>query len=490
MRKRPTRIVTVRFAGPLLAAIVIATSAQTPPPAPAVVLTYASPSYAFAATCDVAQPLVSINVTATNHGNTPASFAVVAIDQRGTLGGGTSVPAVAPGATVAVTIPLRRVGAVVPASLTGTHVIDVSVRALGARPIELQLPFPPALCPPSGSISSRVTRPPVATAPPGFVTSGSISAKRNVSALVLIIAPPANLRSVAAGTDCAAHVGPLGALVCPDMMKSGNLLLIWDWQAGTGLDAIDGYRIYRVGHGAGNRREADQLVATQTNKLQTLFDLPKPRGLSSYDGLCYAVTAYAGTKESARSSAFCAKSSSAATTIQLGPLHQRHSYRLQRQGGAYGPADTEPSRLYVGFVYRDEKHVLGDASVNVIYRGAVAFDVSAVRNRRLVSAHLRLSIQSSEGAGDQHSCTTDIGSGVEAWWLTDRWIEGQFAQSVAPTDLGPNVTTDVTPIVAAWMRGEPNFGFVLKNSDENLAAFTNKSCLTKYAAPTLEVVYY
>ena len=42
----------------------------------------------------------------------------------------------------------------------------------------------------------------------------------------------------------------------------------------------------------------------------------------------------------------------------------------------------------------------------------------------------------------------------------------------------------------AWMRGEPNFGFVLRNADENLNAFTNKSCITRYTEPGLELTYY
>ncbi len=41
-----------------------------------------------------------------------------------------------------------------------------------------------------------------------------------------------------------------------------------------------------------------------------------------------------------------------------------------------------------------------------------------------------------------------------------------------------------------WLSGSPNYGFVLKNRDENLGTFTNKNCLTTYTNPTLELTYY
>ncbi len=115
--------------------------------------------------------------------------------------------------------------------------------------------------------------------------------------------------------------------------------------------------------------------------------------------------------------------------------------------------------------------------------------MSLVRNRRLVSARLRLPILQ-QPASASHSCITDVGTGTDAWWQSTGLLNGRFDQYAAITDSGSSITVEVTPMVAAWMRGEPNFGFVLRNADENLNAFTNKSCITRYTEPGLELTYY
>ena len=110
-------------------------------------------------------------------------------------------------------------------------------------------------------------------------------------------AVPRNLRNSSGVQDCAAHLGLIGALVCPDLIRSGRMLLIWDWQAGAGPDAIDGYRMYRVD---GKK----QLIYTRADKKDlTLVDVPLPA--AGYVGTCYSVSAYAGAFESALSPAFC-----------------------------------------------------------------------------------------------------------------------------------------------------------------------------------------
>jgi hypothetical protein len=80
---------------------------------------------------------------------------------------------------------------------------------------------------------------------------------------------------------------------------------------------------------------------------------------------------------------------------------------------------------------------------------------------------------------------------------------GAFASSPPPSVLktpapapGANVPKIAAPAnvraarTAPWLSGSPNYGFVLKNRDENLGTFTNKRCLTAYTNPTLELTYY
>jgi hypothetical protein len=354
--------------------------------------------------------------------------------------------------------------------------LSLGADILGKVPVTI----PQALC---GAVAG-----PSPTPNPGGEQTISLHPRVNYGALFQLARPavPINLRGAAGGPDCAAHVGLIGALVCPDMIKSGDVLLVWDWQPPAGSTPIDGYRVYHMN----GLSKLPALVATRTKDL-TLLDLPKPPG--GYTGQCYSVSAFAGTAESAPSAEFCAGTGSAATTTRLSATHLRWSFRSRNQPGSpftqvfHGGEDDG---FQVGFQYTADTHTFGDQSTATYYRAAMAFDLSALQTRRLVSASLRLNIAASSGSGNNHSCATDVGTGTEFWWQNSGWIEGQFGGGVAPTDTGPVISADVTPLVAQWLRGEPNYGFVLRNSDENLDAFTNKECITKYASPVLEITYY
>jgi plastocyanin len=136
-------------------------------------------------------------------------------------------------------------------------------------------------------------------AAPSVTHAGSIDSNAaRIAGAKRTPAVPRNV-GVARGTkQCAAHVGLFGAMTCPALIKLGDVLLVWDWQAGAGFAAIDGFRVYRVTGGA------KQLVSARTDKDSiTLVDLPGPA--AGYVGTCFAVTAYAGAAESALSAAHC-----------------------------------------------------------------------------------------------------------------------------------------------------------------------------------------
>ena len=325
---------------------------------------------------------------------------------------------------------------------------------------------------------------PTPTPKPKFVET---SATRIAATSQIALLAPANVHGAAGYQECAAHVGALGALICPDMVKNGNVLLVWDWSgpASGPNAAIDGYRVYRVDGGL------KQLVDTVPNKKdQTLSNVPKPAG--GYGGKCYATAAYAGSRESALSPAFCPNGGSAATTTRLPASQTRSVAQTRRNFGSNSPDNG----LIVGFEYFADKELLGDNYANRIHRAAFAFDVSGLRNRRLVRAVLRFTIALSYGAGNNHSCTTDIDTGTEFWWSSGGWLasahdsEPNAGYQIEPGETGPEISADVTNVVAPWLSGAPNYGFVLKNRDENLGAFTNKTCLTTYTNPTLELTYY
>jgi len=275
----------------LLAAAPAATSAE-----PNFSTSFASPAYAFAATCDLAQPLAFISVVVANRGTAPlAEIPFSATDASGAFHGSATTQLLPPGAHLTLRIPMLHVPSNA-APIGGTHSIAImaGLRRVGS----LELAVPMTLCPNSTQVLSRVHPGLTPSASPLFSQVAKL--KSNTSAIILAARTPAvptNVRNANGVQDCAAHVGLLGAFVCTDLIRSGRMLLVWDWQAGFGPDAIDGYRVYRVDGGK-------RLVYTRADKKDiTLFDVALPAG--GYVGTCYAVSAYAGTSESTLSSTFC-----------------------------------------------------------------------------------------------------------------------------------------------------------------------------------------
>jgi hypothetical protein len=110
----------------------------------------------------------------------------------------------------------------------------------------------------------------------------------------------------------------------------------------------------------------------------------------------------------------------------------------------------------------------------------------------LVLATLRLTIQQSYGKGNNYSCATTVGSGTEFWWKPDaaNWLDADFTSVAHFGSTGPTVSANVTSLVNKVLAGAPNYGFVVRNDDENLNAFVNDQCETVYGNPQLELVYF
>jgi hypothetical protein len=76
-------------------------------------------------------------------------------------------------------------------------------------------------------------------------------------------------------------------------------------------------------------------------------------------------------------------------------------------------------------------------------------------------------------------------------WDSQSWINGEFGGTNPGRVHGPDVALDVTKIVADWASGRAaNYGFVLKGELEDAGAFRNDACLSIFANPSLEIVYY
>ncbi len=478
---------------------------------------FAEHPYTFATPCDPAKPVIFVNIVLRNSTDAPTGpVHIFAEDGRRAFEGDLRLPHVSAHADVPVAVALHRTTSSA-GPLAGTHPIAVTVDRAGSGGKEhltpLDVAIPATFCIPA--VATHTTAPgagtmsvtPVRThVPIGLLVTptplpnvGDNAAKVANLSVLARPAVPTSVRNVTVATDCGSHVGALGSLTCPAMIASGDLLLVWDWKGEGGLTDIDGYRIYRVDSGL------KALVGTRSNsKDLTLFDIAPPTG--GYSGKCYAISAYTTKAESELSSAFCASGGSVAKTVRLRAFQSRSSTKSHANSGnpifsgSYVKINMPaPTNVIVGYAYAFEEHTFGDSVANMIYRGAVAFDVSDLAKRRLVSARLHLQIADSkckdcvraggDPVGNNYSCTTSIRSGTEFWWRNTDWIEVRSA-SIEPNDVGPDISADVTNLVASWMAGEPNYGFVLINNDERLGVALNKQCQTSYSNPVLEITYY
>ena len=294
---RPPTILGRTLAALLLAGVPAATLAG-----PSLSGSFSNPPYVFAARCDLTQPIVFVDLLVLNHGDAPtAAEPVTATDSINGLSGQGFLPPLRPGAQGALRLPLRPVSTDL-GRVAGTHSIIISLR--GLRMVPLAVAVPAAFCATAalGSVkpTSREPHAPAAANRPGSISQVGTS-QSNAARIVATASTPAapvNVHVSNGPQECAAHVGLLGALACPDMIRSGNVLLVWDWQPNAGPDEIDGFRVYRVDSGLKQR-----VYTRADKKYLTMFDMPGPSG--NYLGKCYAVSAFAGAWESPLSSARC-----------------------------------------------------------------------------------------------------------------------------------------------------------------------------------------
>ena len=478
-------------------------------------LTITDPSVSLAARCDLHAALATVRLRADNHANTASSERqITVLDTAHALAGRGDVPELAPHESRWIDVPLPLDAgidpspAAGPAAIAGAHTFDVYLSERQSKSTRLTTPtanvattIPTAFCTPSTPVrssksfgNSKVPGPSLATTTvrpvvPLIVATpnprfGVVSKQEPFT---LPVGIPQGLRAANSIGDCEAHAqngfGQFGnAVACPSMMSGGNLVLIWDVPTDP---SVDGYHLYSL---VGDKRIP--AVGILSGRARTLAKLPPLT--SGPIPQCYVVTATRGSSESLAGPAYCAREATA--TITLGTTYTKFSWKDSHQGSGFSGADSLPDGPVVGYLYTKNKSVLGDTAYDKIRRYAVAFDVDALRNKRLISARLHLTIASSYGAGNNnHSCATTVASGNEFWWKSDAqtWVDGTFGDSAATFgDTGPVVTADVTKLVAAIMAGSPNYGFVIRNNYEDLNAFLNAQCETIYSSPQLEIDYY
>ena len=494
--------------------------------------------------CIGSHPAIVISVKNTG---SVASAAIASPDGAGISGGPIAgyagLPAIAPGATATVsfTIISTRVSMSPPKradklitlnvkfdpkhkaglSTNATDIPAVLTSETCTGPEESSAspsPSPSPTASPSGQVSSRrFSSPGPTTVQPTVVPivapilGGVIQNPNPFKGVDLRPPAPQFPRQPTSLQDCRDHGGLLASVLCLGAYEPGGsgLILVWD-----GYNAkISGFRVYST---TGGRKPISPQLAATGNA--TTFAFIAGRS-NSFTGQCYVVTAYVGFNESADSRPYCVTKTVAANVTTLSPDHIG-SYTASHGGntGVFGnaleqlldPAGLFSSVLHpnkdgwvdgtasAGYEHRTQKGTFGDSFYNMYARGAAHFNTAAFDNRDVMSAHLNYSVNYAyTGRGNspqksQESCTAKVAPATQLWW------DFTGNQGLAPINGGesivaPNnqsVSLDVTKIVGGWAGGGTNDGFTFIGGDENLNAFYESSCLSKYQSVSLTVTYF
>lgn len=324
-------------AGVLAAAAPVAALAN-----PTFTATFAENPLTVATTCDLNR-LAYVNVVVSNSSyDTSAPSTIYAIDDLRVLTGAQAVPQLAKGATVAMEVP-------------ATHPISIDVLTLGVlEPVtrrSLLVRIPPDLCATAIDAAANraasthlgtgtrahghsraATTVAIDTSVPNplFQTSSSsnsgLETTSNERFDSAVIAAPARTHNAALETSTSARskisilstqrltspillrkakkaqqcptIGGTSSTLCRYLVDAASLVLVWDWQPRTS-ESIDGYRVYHVFPD----RAGAQLIDTRPGKDST-FSANGAAPNSGFDW-CYAVTAFAGSRESDFSNSVC-----------------------------------------------------------------------------------------------------------------------------------------------------------------------------------------
>jgi hypothetical protein len=162
--------------------------------------------------------------------------------------------------------------------------------------------------------------------------------------------------------------------------------------------------------------------------------------------------------------------------------------------GYVEPYPGYPS-VVVGFRYWTDKRLAGDLYDNALFRAGLQFSIPNLQHHTITAATLTLTPYGTavyqNGSWDVPSslpCAFDFGPAQSDWWDSRvSWLDGEFGETF--TGSGSALTANVVHDVQTWTAYGNNNGWVVQGPDENLAAFTEKECITRYWA-SLQIEYY
>jgi hypothetical protein len=288
---------------------------------------------------------------------------------------------------------------------------------------------------------------------------------------VILAAPhdaPYNIKQTASGPDCGNHGG---SFACAAALSSGYLVLTFCYAgvcAPTSSATAQYFRIYEVDNG--KHALVDQVTNNGDGTIATVGVVQPPAG--GFGNQCYRIVAVDKNAEYGTNSICLGTGTVGPFTTALHPRIATSHLQSSQYGNVPFRAACGTGSVCVGWQH-DQSSVISPSFIPIWwyadnYRAYYLFDLSPVAGKYLISATLKIPIDSGDA-----NCFSGIAQANQDWTGNSSWIGGDFYNPGGSLNNG----MDVTSIVRSWMNGNTNYGFVLRGSNENLSA-ESTSCRT------------
>lgn len=278
-------------------------------------------------------------------------------------------------------------------------------------------------------------------------------------------------------------------IACPIAMQAGDKILVWCWgQAGCNGPAstsqgVKAFNVYEVDNGKHVRLTS--VPPDSGGNIPTASAVDTPQG--GFTNQCYAATVVmSDNRESGRSNVVCLGSGTVGNVSDnYGPTDSTIRSQSSQYGNVPFRADCN-TQMCVGW-HHDQSSIIAPNIIPIWWyadnvRAYYRFDqLGAISGHYIASA--TLTVIPTQGRVD---CFSALAAADTDWRNNpNTYIGGNFNPPAGTLAGG----MDVTDIVRAWVSGNtPNYGFVLRGSNENLVAESSE-CRTELGNATLTVTH-
>jgi hypothetical protein len=279
---------------------------------------------------------------------------------------------------------------------------------------------------------------------------------------------PHDIKQTSSGTECGSHAG---GFACGAAFSNGWLVLVWCYAKDCGATSsatAQYFRIYEVDKG--QHTLVDQVQNFGDGTIATVGVVQTPNG--GFANQCYLVVAVDGKSEYGNNTVCLGNGTVGPFTTALHPSNATSHGQSSQYGNVPFRAACGTGSICVGWQH-DQSSIIAPNIIPIWwyadnYRAYYLFDLSSVAGKYLISATLKIPIDSGDAG-----CFSGIAQANQDWTGNSNWVGGDFYNPGGSFNSG----MDVTSIVRSWMNGNPNYGFVLRGRNENLSA-ESTSCRT------------